>query len=132
VESEQYLSTPVGGTPLNSIQGVSMDVRCSTCGEPWDTHHLTQDEIFDLDVSEEEAVAWLSLSQLEKLSPYYREKFRKAGWEFGLTVLNVNRCPACPKDSEIDKDKEIIKSSIEEVLVDDPDALAAMLEDLGY
>jgi hypothetical protein len=109
-----------------------MDVFCSTCREPWDTHHLQQDEIFDLDLSDEEAVAWLDLPQQEKLSPFYRERFRKAGWEFGLTVLNVNRCPACPKDSKPNADKETIKLAIEEVLVDDPDALAVMLEDLGY
>lgn len=24
-----------------------MDIKCATCGEPWDTHHLRHDEIFE-------------------------------------------------------------------------------------
>lgn len=106
-----------------------MDVHCSTCDEPWDTHHLWQDAIFETDLSEEEQVAWLSLSQLEKLSPFYREKFKAVGWVFGRSVINVIRCPACPPDAQADPDKLAIKAVLEETLGEDEDGLAAMLED---
>jgi hypothetical protein len=106
-----------------------MDVHCSTCSEPWDTHHLMHDEIFDTDLGEEEAIAWMDLPQSEKLSPWYRAKFKANGWMFGSSVLNVIRCPACPKDAQADPEKTAIKAVLEEMLGDDEDALAAILED---
>jgi hypothetical protein len=108
-----------------------MDVRCSTCDEPWDTHHLMHDEIFDTDLGEEEAIAWMDLPPTEKLSPWYRARFKANGWEFGSSILNVIHCPACPKDTEPDPEKVAIKAALEDVLGDDEDGLAAMLEDYG-
>lgn len=108
-----------------------MDVHCSTCDEPWDTHHLWHDEIYETDLSEEEAEAWLDLQPNQKLNDRYREKFRVVGWEFGRSVINVIRCPACPKDAKADPDRVAIKSALEDVLGDDEDGIAAMMEDYG-
>lgn len=108
------------------------DVHCTTCGEPWDTYHLKHDEIWDTELSEEECQAWPDLSPTSQLEPQYREAFRATGWEFGSTVLNVIRCPACPKDGNPDENILAIKAALEGVLGDDPDALAVELEDCEF
>ena len=77
-----------------------MDVHCSTCGEPWDVYHLRHDAIFETDLSHAEAQAWTELSPKLRLLERYREKFKAVGYEFGASVLNVVRCPACPKDAQ--------------------------------
>ena len=61
----------------------------------------------------------------------YREKFRAIGYEFGSSVLNVIRCPACPKTATTDPDKAALKGGIVEILGDDEDGIAATLEDFG-
>ena len=106
-----------------------MDVHCSTCGEPWDVFHLREEEIFDADLSEEEAAAWFHLPLAQKLSEHYRAKFRANGWEFGRTVVNVIRCPACPKEAQPNLEAVAIKAALEDVLMGDEDALAATFED---
>jgi hypothetical protein len=106
-----------------------MDVHCSTCAEPWDISHLLHEAIFDTGVTPEEARAWSSLRRCRKLSHYYREQFRAVGWEFGLTVINVIRCPCCPKETKPNRERAEIKAALEELLGDDPDGLASTLED---
>lgn len=80
-------------------------------------------------MSHEEAEAWRSLSPAAKLSSGYREKFRAAGYEFGKSVVNVVRCPACPKDAKPDPERIATKAALEELLGDDEDGLAATFED---
>jgi hypothetical protein len=106
-----------------------MDVHCSTCGEPWDTYHLWHDAIFETDLSQEEAEAWQSLPQAQKLTKRYREAFRSVGYEFGRSVINVLRCPACPKGAKPNPDSVAIKAALEELLGGDEDGLAATFED---
>jgi hypothetical protein len=106
-----------------------MDVHCSTCHEPWDVYHLRHEAIFETDLSHEEAEAWRGLSTRERLLSRYREKFRAAGWEFGRTVMNVVRCPCCPKDAAPNPERVHTKAAIEEIMGDDEDALAATYED---
>jgi len=106
-----------------------MDVHCTTCGEPWDTYHLWHDAIFETGLGHEEAEAWQSLPRSEKLSDRYREEFRVAGWQFGQSVINVVRCPACPKDAKPDPDRLKTKAELELLLGDDEDGLAAKFED---
>ena len=106
-----------------------MDVHCSTCGEPWDTHHLWHDAIFETGLPLEVAEAWGSLPRAEKLSEFHRQEFRSAGWEFGQSVINVVRCPGCPKDARPNPDRVQTKAALEELLGDDEDGLAATFED---
>jgi hypothetical protein len=108
-----------------------MDVHCTTCGEPWDVYHLRHDAIFETDLTQSEAEAWTELSPSLRLNKRYREKFRSAGYEFGASVLNVIRCPACPKDAKTDPDKAALKAGIEEILGDDEGGIAATFEDHG-
>ena len=108
-----------------------MDVHCSTCGEPWDTYHLWHDAIGDTGLSEAEIRQWEALPQSERLAPKWREEFEAAGYVFGRTVINVIRCPACPKDAKPNADKVQIKAAIEDLLAGDEDGLAATYEDHG-
>ena len=106
-----------------------MDVHCSTCEEPWDTFHLWQDAIDGTSLSKEEAKAWYSLPSSHKLSDHYRQLFRESGWEFGRSVINVLRCPGCPKDAKPDLERMQAKAAVEELLGEDEDAIAVTFED---
>src|ERR1044072_2022257 len=106
-----------------------MDVHCSTCGEPWDVYHLRHDAIFETDLSHTEAEAWRSLSNEHRLAPRYREKLEALGYVFGQTMMNVIRCPCCPKEAKPDPDRLATKSALEELFGDDEDGLAATFED---
>ena len=108
-----------------------MDVHCTTCGEPWDVYHLRHDAIFETDLDHAEAKAWRELSPQLRLAQRYREKFRAVGYEFGTSVMNVLRCPACPKEAKLEQDKAALKAGIVEILGDDEDGIAATLEDFG-
>lgn len=108
-----------------------MDVHCSTCGEPWDTYHLWHDAIGDTGLSESEIREWEILPQSEKLAPKWRKEFEAARYVFGRSVINVIRCPACPKDARADPEKVAIKAELESLLDGDEDGLAAKYEDYG-
>jgi hypothetical protein len=108
-----------------------MDVHCSSCGEPWDVYHLRHDAIFETDLDHTEAEAWRTLSLAESLSSRYRKKFEAAGYKFGASILNVIRCPACPKNAKPDADKAALKAALVEILGDDEDGIAAAMEDFG-
>lgn len=108
-----------------------MDVHCSTCGEPWDTYHLWHDAIWDTGLSEVEIREWESLPQNERLTSKWRQGFETAGYVFGRTVINVVRCPACPKEAKPDADKVLLKAELEDLLAGDEDGLAATFEDHG-
>lgn len=107
-----------------------MDVHCTTCRELWDVYHLRHDAIFDTTLDYAEAKAWTQLPPKLRLQDRYREKFREIGFEFGGSVLNVVRCPACPKHAKPDPDKAALKAGIVEVMGDDDDGIAATFEDL--
>ena len=106
-----------------------MDVHCSACGEPWDVYHLRHDAIFETDLSQEEAKAWGGLTPDLRLNDHYREKFREVGWEFGRTVINVIRCPCCPKGATPNAERVQLKAALEALLCEDEDGLAATFED---
>lgn len=106
-----------------------MDVHCTTCGEPWDVYHLRHEAIFETSLSHAEAKAWTALSPKLRLLDRYREKFRAIGFEFGGSIFNIMRCPACPRDVQPDPDKDALKAGIVEILGDDEDAIIAAFED---
>ena len=108
-----------------------MDVHCSSCGEPWDVYHLSHDAIYEIDLDPEEANTWLNLPPNERLNSRYWEKFKDAGYQFDASVLNVIRCPACPKDATPNPDIAAMKAGLIEILGDDEDAIASTMEDFG-
>ena len=106
-----------------------MDVRCTTCGEPWNVYHLWHEAVFETELSQEEARAWWSLPRSRKLCPRYRAEFRALGWEFGQGVINVIRCPSCPDEAQPDAERLQTKAGLEAVLGDDEAGLAATFAD---
>jgi hypothetical protein len=92
-------------------------------------YHLRHEAIFDTALPLEEAEAWVFLSSKERLTSKYRGKFQAAGWQFGLTVVNVLRCPCCPEEAQANPALVMTKGAIEELLADDEDALALIYED---
>ena len=108
-----------------------MDVTCSACREPWDTYHLWQDAIYETSLEEPEAAEWLNLTPVEKLSDFYRARFREVGWEFGSAILHVRHCPCCPEGAQPDPEHDTVKTALTELLGDDEDGLAAELDDYG-
>ena len=108
-----------------------MDVHCTTCGEPWDTHHLWQDAIHEASLTEDEIKRWLALSTEEKLSKRYRQEFKSAGYVFGQSVINVTRCPGCPPDAKVDPETLLLKAELETILAGDEDGLATHYGELG-
>jgi hypothetical protein len=108
-----------------------MDVHCSSCGEPWDVYHLRHEVIFDTEIDPAEAENWHRLSPAERLSSRFREKFKAAGYEFGASILDVSHCPSCPKGAKPDPDDAALKAGLVELLGDDEDAIASMMEELG-
>src|SRR5438105_4694452 len=102
-----------------------MDVHCTTCNEPWDTHHLWHDAVWEVGLTEEQIEIWRTLPQSEKLNNFYRNQFRGAGWEFGRSVINVVRCPCCPKDAKPNPERFHAKAALENLLGEDEDCLAA-------
>lgn len=108
-----------------------MDVHCTACGEPWDVYHLRHDAIYETGLPPAEAKAWTGLPPGLRLAKRYRDEFRAVGFEFGASVLNVLRCPACPKGATPDPDKAALKAGIVEILGDDEDGIAAAMEDFG-
>ena len=108
-----------------------MDVHCTTCGEPWDAYHLRHDAIFETGLSYEAAKAWTGLPSSAQLRDHYRAEFKTIGYEFGGSIFNVMRCPACPRGAKPDPDKAALKAGIVELLGDDEDAILDAMGDCG-
>jgi hypothetical protein len=106
-----------------------MDVHCTTCGEPWDVHHLWQDAIHDTGLTADDIEAWKRLPRNQRLAEQYAKEFATAGWEFDGSVINVTRCPCCPKHARPDPDRLATKSALTRLLGDDEDGLAATFDD---
>jgi len=115
------------------------DVTCANCREPWDTHHLRYDAIWDTDLRES-LKRRVSNEGANIKDREQREALERDGWKFGGSLLSILRCPACksneerngPLDPEVVKDREMRRSVLADILGDDEDGLQSELEDLDY
>lgn len=108
-----------------------MDIRCPTCGEPYDQYHMRHDEIWETDLPE-----GIKRRLSDKGTPLDQYDARKhledLGWQFaGNSVLTFVRCPCCPNEASPDLEEAEKRAVISDLLGDDEDGMAAMLEDLG-
>ena len=106
-----------------------MDVHCSSCGEPWDTDHLLHDSIHDTSLDDEAVATWKRLPPAERLGRPFRSAFEAVGWRFGRTLVHVVSCPGCGPACRPDPEVATLKSTIEEILGDDLDAIASEFQD---
>lgn len=110
-----------------------MDVTCAKCREPFEVHHMLHDEIHETSLSEVDIETWLALDPSQRLQPKYREAFAALGWKFGNNILNILQCPYCKNENtEIAPHVLEARSALEDVLGNDVDGLAVMLEDFDY
>jgi hypothetical protein len=91
---------------------------------------LRHEAIHETDLDPAEADAWCELSDRRlKFNDRYRAKLLAAGWEFAGSVINVVRCPCCPRDARVDQERAEIKTALVDLFGDDEDGLAATFED---
>lgn len=90
------------------------DVRCLTCGEPWDTDfvlHMMDGEF--------------------RPSPELRAHVQEDGWEFGSTAFCILHCEACKSfDLVQDTAMRAAVEMAESMFPEDPEGLAAELGEL--
>jgi len=108
-----------------------MDVTCANCREPWDTYHMLHDAIWETDLPDS-VKKHISAEGTKLNFPGVREALARDGWKFaGNSVNAILRCPACPKGEEGDNTtaRAEARMVIAELLGDDEDGIASMLED---
>ena len=119
-----------------------MDVHCTNCGEPWDTYHLRHDapqEAFaHYAESDKGAEAFYKQWCAVGLTPEYRQLLEDYdGWQFGASVVAVHHCPCCESNIRQNgprtdsQERRDAVDTITDLLGDDVDGAAAMLEDFG-
>lgn len=103
-----------------------MDVHCQSCNEPWEAYHIRHDAIHETDLSDKDKKAFKG-----KLTPKYRTAFKAAGWECGAGLFSIRRCPCCPTEAVLNKDRAAMTDVLHDLLGDDLDGIAAEMEDMG-
>jgi hypothetical protein len=114
-----------------------MDVTCATCREPFDQYHMRHDAIWETDLPES-VKRHVSNNGTTLNFPGVREALARDGWKFGSSVLAILECPCCKANAEHNGDpdsedvanRKMQRSVLADLLGDDEDGLASMLEDL--
>ena len=115
-----------------------MDMKCATCQEPWEHHHLLQDLPFEIwdgvgDSDTHKIILDFKASSKNKIPEEMREGLAEEGWEFGRTIVCVLKCCCCgdnlgssPVDDEAETRREL-RLEAEQLLGDDLDGLISTL-----
>lgn len=108
-----------------------MDVTCAKCSEPWDTYHMRHDEIWETSLSDEVKENWDG-----KLTEEIYAAFKEGGWKFAGSIYAIIQCPGCKNDdnnkTENFHERAEARALIADLMGDDEDATASMIEDLKY
>jgi len=90
-----------------------MDIRCTTCGEPWD-----HDELHDI---------------ASDRAPYEGHDYEKA-WAYAVKQFHSLGCEAfgCAHNATPNKSAAAIADVLFDIMGDDTDGIAAMLEDAEW
>lgn len=110
-----------------------MDVTCAHCGEPWDSHHLLFDEVWEWGLPEAMARDFNRNPRFGGPADPVRIAAEQAGWQFaGANPLAILRCPSCKgRAPRPDAGERAAMTCIaDELLGDDEDGLIAELADL--
>lgn len=94
-----------------------MDIHCPKCGEPWDMNEL-----------HDETEARIDDGRLPKDAPYEKNYnvVRQEFWSRGCPALYGSTC-----NEERDGDTALASAMLHDLLGDDTDGIAAMMEDFG-
>lgn len=109
-----------------------MDIRCPSCGEPWDQWHMRHDEPYDWGLPEELVADFINdQCRFKDGFDEIRQAAEARGWKF-LTnsVLSFVQCPSCSESDRGKTDPEVImaRKLLANLLGDDVDGLASELE----
>ena len=115
-----------------------MDVKCATCQEPWDSHHMLYDLPWDIWDGEDgsdshKTVLDFKAGPKTSIPKEMRSELEDEGWEFGRTIVCVLKCCCCgdnlgsePPDEDVDL-RKTLRLEAEEMLGDDLDGLISTL-----
>jgi hypothetical protein len=117
-----------------------MDVYCRHCGEPWEMAHLRNEAPFDIlpedvrSLSERDFNAVIAKAEAfakdGELTGWRRQALAEHGWEFGLSLFIVLRCPCCEANGPQDEERAERIALLQEISGHDPDGMASDMEDL--
>lgn len=110
-----------------------MDIQCPSCGEPWDSYHMKEDEPWEWGLSESETTRFIKNgARFFGPDDPARKAAEAAGWKFASnSVLSFTRCPAC-KNGRLLHDaiqRQAMVSAIADTLGDDEDGMECELAD---
>ena len=91
-----------------------MDIKCATCQEPWDTHHMLEDEVWEVWDGEEDSSSHLLIKKFlegpkTSIPAMLREDLKDKGWVFGRTVVCILECACCGSNAGDAEDTELVK-----------------------
>lgn len=107
-----------------------MDIHCPSCDEPWDRHHLLQDEVHEWHLSPQDTKDFQSSGRFSGPNDRTLKAAEAAGWTFASkSVLSFTSCPCCKRRPALpDADSRRAGVSILADFLDgDEDALASEL-----
>lgn len=110
-----------------------MDVYCANCGEPWDHHHMRNDEPWEWGLPECQVRQLVRNGRFSGPGDPVRKAAEEAGWQFaGNTPYAILHCPCCRNASERPQGilrQRILAAAV--VLPNDEDGLVVELHDAG-
>lgn len=111
-----------------------MDIQCAHCGEPWNIDHLRHELPHEIGFTTRADDLTLPSAYLDgKPNPLMLERLTCYGWRFASgRMYTVLRCPCCPSNGPLPdaRDRMGDRRLLADLLGDDEDELAAMLEEL--
>lgn len=103
------------------------DVKCNTCGEPWDTYHMRHDALHE--TGHPNPKGWDGKLETVCGGMTAREWFKDDRWAFGNSVYDIRCCPCCPKGTKAEPNP--LRDELVGLMAGDDDGVAALLEDLN-
>jgi hypothetical protein len=117
-----------------------MDIKCATCQEPWDHHHLLHDLPWDAWDGDDDSSSHLLIrrfgeSDKTKIPKLLRQDLEFEGWKFGKSIVCVLECACCSSYDEKDEQELIdlrkdLRHEAESMLGDDLDGLISALQNI--
>jgi len=88
-----------------------MDIKCATCQEPWDHHHLLHDLVWDIWDGTDDSSSHLLIkkfleSDKTSMPKMLRDDLAEHGWKFGKSIVCVLECGCCASNAGDGEDKD--------------------------
>ena len=88
-----------------------MDIKCATCQEPWDHHHLLHDLVWDIWDGTDDSSSHLLIkkfleSDKTRMPKMLRDDLSEHGWKFGKSIVCVLECSCCASNAGEGEDED--------------------------